>query len=263
MPELILIDISNSTTKIARSDGRVIREKRSLATGLLPAGDGLCTWIEGGCDCDLAVLSSVVPDRNAGLRACFGDRLLVVDHRTKLDIAIDYPDPETIGADRLANAVALAAFYSTPGVVVDFGTAVTFDIVTDAHGKGPTYVGGVIAPGLEVMTDYMFQRTALLPKIDLLEPKGVVGRTTREAMLAGAVIGYRGLVREILNEIRSELAGGGGEEEEAKAPSAFHVVATGGYADLIAAKVPEIEAVNADLTLEGLRIIGLLNRRGN
>jgi type III pantothenate kinase len=127
---------------------------------------------------------------------------------------------------------------------VDFGTALTFDIVSAAG----TYIGGVIAPGLEAMTDYLHTRTALLPKISLIEPPSAIGKSTRHAMLAGAVYGYRGLVREILAQIRTEL----GWKKK------LRVVATGGYADLIAAGMPEISLVQPDLTLDGLRIIGNL-----
>ena len=128
--------------------------------------------------------------------------------------------------------------------MVDFGTAVTFDIITAER----AYTGGVITPGLEVMTDYMYQRTALLPMIDLEEPAHVIGKSTKSAMMSGAIYGYRGMIKEILTQLGSEL------DEQA-----FKVVATGGYADLISAKIPDIQHVNPLLTLEGLRIIGNLN----
>jgi len=145
--------------------------------------------------------------------------------------------------DRLANAVCVSTKYGFPAIVVDFGTAVTFDVISR---KG-VYEGGVIAPGLGVMVDYMYQRTALLPKIDLEEPVSAIGKSTRDAMLAGAVFGYRGLVRRIVTEIVAVLDG--------KA----RIIATGSYADLIAAKLPELQIVDLDLTLEGLRIIALRN----
>jgi type III pantothenate kinase len=125
-------------------------------------------------------------------------------------------------------------------VVVDFGTAVTFDVVN----AGGNYVGGIIAPGLAAMTDYLHEKTALLPKIKIRETKSVIGKSTEEAMLVGAVHGYRGLVRELIGELKREL-------RVKKLP----VVATGGYARLIAAKLPEISAVLPDLTLEGLRLV--------
>jgi len=161
-----------------------------------------------------------------------------------LGVGIDYPKPKTIGADRLANAACAAALFGAPVIVVDFGTAVSFDIIS----RRKDYVGGVIAPGLEAMTDYLHRRTALLPKIILLEPPTAIGKSTREAMLAGAVHGYRGLVRQILAEIKAEL-----KERRVR------IVATGGYAELIAAGLPEISKVHPNLTLEGLRIIATLN----
>jgi type III pantothenate kinase len=157
-------------------------------------------------------------------------------------VGIDYPKPASIGPDRLANAVAARERFGAPVVVVDFGTAVTFDVV-DAKGN---YVGGIIAPGLAAMTDYLHEKTALLPKIEIREIKSAVGKSTEEAMLVGAVHGYRGLVRELIEELKREL-------RAKKLP----VVATGGYAKLIAAKLPEISAVEPDLTLEGLRLVWL------
>jgi type III pantothenate kinase len=162
-----------------------------------------------------------------------------------LGVTIDYPRPATIGGDRLANSAAVAELYGCPAVVVDFGTAVTFDVISAQR----QYIGGVIAPGLEVMTTYLYQRTALLPRIALAEPRSAIGKTTRSAMLSGAVIGYRGLVKELLGRVTDEIS--------SKKP--VFVVGTGGYAKLIAAHLPEIRAVDENLTLEGLRIIGNLN----
>ena len=132
------------------------------------------------------------------------------------------------------------ARFGAPVVVVDFGTAVTFDVV-DARGN---YIGGIIAPGLAAMTDYLHEKTALLPKIQIREVTAVIGKNTGQAMLIGAVHGYRGLVRELIAELKRDL-------KIKKLP----VVATGGYAKLIAAKLPEISAVAPDLTLEGLRLV--------
>jgi len=125
-------------------------------------------------------------------------------------------------------------------VVVDFGTAVTFDVV---NGRG-NYAGGIIAPGLAAMTEYLHEKTALLPKIKIRETKRVIGKSTTEAMLIGAVHGYRGLVKELIRELRGELMVEG-----------LPVVATGGYAQLMADGLPMITAVRPDLTLEGLRLL--------
>jgi type III pantothenate kinase len=145
----------------------------------------------------------------------------------------------------LANAAAATALYGCPAIVVDFGTAVTFDIVSESK----DYIGGVIAPGLEAMTNFLYQRTALLPKLSLKEPRRAVGRSTIEAMRSGAVFGYRGLVREIIARIKAERF----------RRKRVYVIATGGYAELIGAQLVEIDAIHADLTLEGLRIIANFN----
>ena len=132
------------------------------------------------------VVSSVVPKKNRVIRSAAGKtQVLWLTPRLKLGVGIDYPAPKTIGADRLANAAAVASLYGCPAIVVDFGTAVTFDIVSGRK----NYIGGVIAPGLEAMTNFLYQRTALLPKLSLREPRRAVGRSTIEAMRSGAIRG--------------------------------------------------------------------------
>ena len=241
--EFLLIDNSNSFTKLALSSRDTVGISRKLRTSELTP-ETLRRVLRGWKFARI-VLCSVVPAKRDIIAECLaGLSLHEVTHRSNLGVGIDYPKPASIGADRLANAAYAAAAYGAPCVVVDFGTAVTFDIIS-AEKK---YIGGVIAPGLEAMTDYLHTRTALLPKISLIEPPGPVGKSTKHAMLAGAVYGYRGLVREILAEIQRDLAA-----------RKLRVVATGGYADLIAAGVKEIAAVHPGLTLEGLRPIGALN----
>jgi type III pantothenate kinase len=136
--------------------------------------------------------------------------------------------------------VAARAHFGAPVVVVDFGTAVTFDVV-DRRGD---YIGGIIAPGLAAMTEYLHEKTALLPRLKIREPGVVVGKNTREAMLVGAVHGYRGLVRGLIRELKQDLK-----------LTRLPVVATGGYASLIAKGMSEINAVRPSLTLEGLRLV--------
>ena len=194
---------------------------------------------------DAVLLASVVPAATAKLRRLLPVRPLLVSAKIDLGVGVRYPRKKQIGADRLANATAVAHLYGAPAIVVDFGTALTFDIV-DARRE---YVGGVIAPGLAAVTDYLYQRTALLPHIRIAEPRSVIGKSTAEAMRIGAVVGYRGLVREILRTLRGEPA-----------LKQATVVATGGYGALMARGIPEIEHVNPLLTLEGLRFIYLRNR---
>lgn len=242
----LLIDVSNSFTKLALASRTKLASIKKIPTRDLSAK--LLRKTIGAWDFDTAVISSVVPKTAKILDKYLKDKkILRVGPHLNLGVGIDYPNPKRIGADRLANASSAVALVGAPAVVVDFGTAVTFDIIS-ADRK---YIGGVIAPGLAVMTDYLYQRTALLPKIDLGEPVTAIGKSTRAAMMAGAIFGYRGLVKEILAEIFQEIA----STEDLK------VVATGGYAELIAAKLPQIQKVYPHLTLEGLRIIGVLNTK--
>jgi type III pantothenate kinase len=240
----LLIDVSNSFTKVAFATRRRISQPVRISTERFTSV-ALRRFVKQR-KIDIFVVCSVVPKKNSAVRKIAKrSRILWLTPRIELGVGIDYPNPKTIGADRLANAAAVAALYGCPAVVVDFGTAVTFDIVS-AQRK---YIGGVIAPGLESMTNFLFQRTALLPKLSLKEPRSAVGKSTIGAMRSGAVIGYRGLVREIIARIKAERFPG----------KKVHVVATGGYADLIGARLREIDAIHPNLTLEGLRIVANLN----
>ena len=242
--DFLLIDNSNSFTKFALASREKLGAARKVATRSLD--EAALRTVLRGWKFARVVLSSVVPEKGDLIARFLAPvPVLRVSARVELGVGIDYPKPGTIGADRLANAASAVHYFGAPVVVVDFGTAVSFDIIS----RERKYVGGVIAPGLEAMTDYLHQRTALLPKISLLEPPAAIGKSTRQAMLAGAVYGYRGLVRQILIEIGRQLG----------IPHNLQVVATGGYAELIAAGLPEIRRVLPHLTLEGLRIVGTLN----
>src|SRR5438067_11200715 len=242
--DFLLIDVSNSFTKLAFASRSRIGRPSKIPTPTLTA-ERIARILQGR-DAAAVVVSSVVPKKNREInRAADNRNLIWLTSRSRLNVRIDYPNPKTIGADRLANAVAVAKLYGTPAVVIDFGTAVTFDIVA----SGNAYIGGVIAPGLEAMTNFLYDRTALLPRISLREPRSAIGKSTNQAMLAGAIFGYRGLVREILQRIIAE--------KEWKGRG--RVVAPGGYGKLIARKLPEVERVHENLTLEGLRLVGCMN----
>ncbi|PYK40717.1 MAG: type III pantothenate kinase [Verrucomicrobia bacterium] len=244
MTDYLLVDISNSYTKLAFASITRLSAPVRIATAKLSSG--LVAGLLRRQKIRKIVVSSVVPEKNpAILKGARKVDVIWLDSTLKLGLTIDYPKPKSIGADRLANAVAVTELYGFPAIVVDFGTAVTFDIVSGER----KYIGGVIAPGLEAITNFLYQRTALLPKISLKEPRSVVGKSTSEAMLSGAVIGYRGLVREILMRIKAEHF----------PRKKLYVVGTGGYARLIARELPEIGAIRPHLTLEGLRIIANLN----
>jgi len=244
MIDYLLVDISNSYTKLAFASATRISAPVRIATSKLSSS--VAAEFLRKQKVRKVVVSSVVPKRNPAISKAAGElEVLWLDSTLKLGLGIDYPKPKSIGADRLANAAAVTGLYGFPAIVVDFGTAVTFDIVSDRC----TYIGGVIAPGLEAMTNFLYQRTALLPKLSLKEPRRAVGKSTIEAMLSGAVFGYRGLVREILGRIRAEQF----------PRKKLYIVATGGYAQLIAGRLPEIGVVRPHLTLEGLRIVANLN----
>lgn len=246
---LLLCDIGNTHCHLGLASHQHVLHQTELPTASIATGRARHAlrrwvgrrWIEG------AVLCSVVPGATPGALALIrevtgGARCLQLSHRTVTGVGVDYPRPSTIGADRLANAIAARHFFGAPVVVVDFGTAVTFDVV-DRQGN---YIGGIIAPGLSMMTDYLYEKTALLPRIRVRDIASVVGRSTESAMLVGAVHGYGGLVRELIRELKRELRA-----------RRLPVVATGGDAALIARRVAEITAVQRALTLEGLRLAWL------
>jgi type III pantothenate kinase len=242
---ILLLDIGNTNTHIGMADDRRVLRLADVPTREWFGGNAsaLVKRFAGAKSMEGAVLCSVVPCATPFVQKAIQQfwkmRALELSARTLRGVGIEYPKPRSIGADRLANAVAAKRRFGAPVVVVDFGTAVTFDVVNAAG----NYAGGIIAPGLAAMTDYLHEKTALLPKIKIAEPSRVVGKSTREAMLAGAVHGYRGLVRELIGQLKRELRA-----------KRLPVVATGGYAGLIASRMPEILAVEPALTLEGLRL---------
>jgi type III pantothenate kinase len=247
---ILLFDIGNTHTHVGLADDRRVVKQTNVPTREWFGGKAvaLVKKFAGAKKIEGAVLCSVVPRvtplvRKA-VKALWKLKAVELTPKTVRGVGIDYPRPDSIGPDRLANAIAARFYFGAPVVVVDFGTAVTFDVVNP---KG-NYVGGIIAPGLAAMTDYLHEKTALLPKIKIREVKNVVGKNTEQAMLIGAVHGYRGLIRGLLAELKQELK-----------IKRLPVVATGGYAKLIAAKLPEITAVKPELTLEGLRLVWRLN----
>jgi type III pantothenate kinase len=243
---ILLFDIGNTHTHVGLADDRRVRKQINVPTREWFGGNAKARgkFFVGAKKIEGAVLCSVVPRATPLVRKTVGALwkldVLELSPKTLRGVGIDYPKPHSIGPDRLANAVAAKFHFGVPVIVVDFGTAVTFDVV-DAKGN---YVGGIIAPGLAAMTDYLHEKTALLPKIKIREVKSAIGKSTEHAMLVGAVQGYRGLICGLLVELKRELRA-----------KNLPVVATGGYAKLIASKLPEISAVAPDLTLEGLRLV--------
>jgi type III pantothenate kinase len=246
MHSILVIDIGNTSTSVGYyRNGKV-------------SGVGRCASrfkshdepqaIISAKPVDAVVIASVVPPVNARwkrvLKSAGLPAPLFVSHKLDLGVPVNYPKPENIGADRLANAAAAARLFGTPSVVCDFGTALTFDVIDGERG----YIGGVICPGLPLMFDYLSEKTALLPHVKPVKTKSVVGRNTKQAMQIGAQLGYRGMVREILYSLEKDLG-------VKKLP----VCCTGGYAGWIF-KDWDVEAViDPKLTLKGLGFIGELN----
>ncbi|MFA7344472.1 MAG: type III pantothenate kinase [Terrimicrobiaceae bacterium] len=240
---MLLVDISNTFVKLALAQGTRVGRVHRLPTKSLHSDQ--IRAITAGYGLRGTVAASVVPEKNREVDAACGPGVCWVGPDTALGVGIDYPSPRGIGPDRLANAAGCKAHYGVPAIVVDFGTAVTFDVLS-ARGD---YIGGVIAPGLNAMTEYLHDRTALLPLIRLSEPVSAVGRSTRDAMISGAVYGYRGLVSEIIFRVKQEAF-------PQKRPK---VIATGGDAALIASGSSLFDAVDPLLTLRGLLVVAKLN----
>ena len=238
----LLIDNSNTRTKFVLSTPEALLKERRMIPTREVSEERLDDALKG-LHYDAAVVCSVVPRVADVLRNWLTRPSHFLSCDSRLGVGIDYPSPRQIGADRLANAAGAVAYYGYPCIVVDFGTAVTFDVI----GPERTYLGGAIAPGLASMGDYLARNTALLPAIEPHEPKHAIGTSTVDAMHSGAVYGYRGMVKEILAKL---------EEEMGKRPT---VVATGGDAALIARGVPRIDHVDPDITLNGLRMVAGLN----
>jgi type III pantothenate kinase len=253
MSNVVVVDMGNTSTSVALArNGRIVRRshqpsKRNDAGTIR----NVIRQTMRGTKIDGAVLCSVVPKCDAvwltQLKKETGTKPLLVSHKLNVGVRISYAKPDTIGADRLANACgAIGRYGKGPVIVADFGTALTFDIVTAEN----TYIGGVIAPGLPLMTDYLAEKTALLPRIYLLGRYGKVGRNTVEAMRIGAKIGYRGIVREVTRYLQKGLG-----------MNNARLLATGGFAEWALEGLDLPFKIDKDLTLYGLSRIFELNRK--
>jgi type III pantothenate kinase len=254
---LLVLDIGNSNVTLGIVvDGALVGSRRTT-TPHAPTPDELELLLAGLLELDgrrlgeveAVSLASVVPAVTEAVEIVLDRRgiPLVAASAATVPIPIRVARPTEVGADRLVNALAVQRLYGAPAIVVDFGTATTFDVVATDGG----YVGGAIAPGLELGLEALARHTAKLPRIELRAPERAIGRDTESAMRSGAVYGYVGLTRELLERLRAELA-----EAEGVEPSLVRTVATGGLADQAwLADVPGIEAIDRDLTLKGLAIL--------
>jgi type III pantothenate kinase len=251
MPGLLAIDVGNTQTALGLYDGTELARHWRLATEPQRTGDELGLFLGGLLELGALhgiCLASTVPALIRSyeeLAAGVGVQMLMLGPGSRTGIPIRYDDPREVGPDRIANAVAARERYGAPSIVVDFGTSTNFDVVSPAG----EYVGGVIAPGIEISMDALFARAARLVKVDFVAPETAIGKTTESALRSGLVYGFAGQVDGIVRRIRAEL----GDET---AP----VVATGGLAELIAPHASTVEHVDPFLTLEGLRLVWELNR---
>ncbi len=247
---LLAVDVGNTQTVFGLYDGETLAEHWRVATEENRTGDELGIMLGRLLDVKTVTgvcISSTVP---ALVRAYeewaerwTSARLLVLGPGTKTGLPIRYDDPREVGPDRIANSVAALERYGAPCIVVDFGTSTNFDVVSPAG----EYVGGVLAPGIEISMDALFARAARLVKVDFVEPATVIGKTTAAALQSGLVYGFAGQVDSIVGRIRDELGA------EARC------IATGGLAELIAPHSQTIEKIDPWLTLEGLRIVWTRN----
>jgi type III pantothenate kinase len=247
---LLAVDVGNTQTVFGLFDGGGLTAHWRIATEAHRTGDELGALVTRFLDLervDGICLASTVPQLVHQYEA-FAERyaeapLLVVGPGVRTGIPIRYDDPREVGPDRIANSVAGKERYGAPCIVVDFGTSTNFDIVS-SEGE---YVGGVLAPGVEISMEALFERAARLIMVDFSEPPAVIGKTTASGLQSGLVYGFAGLVDGVVGRIRKELA--------AEAPA----IATGGLAELIAPHSKSIERIDAFLTLDGLRLVWELN----
>jgi len=243
---LLAIDVGNTSTVLGLYAGADLSEHWRISTERHKTGDELGALYRSFLDLgrvDGISLASTVPELVRSyqeLAARYTDaRLLELGPGVKTGIPIRYDDPREVGPDRIANAVAAAERHGAPCIVVDFGTSTNFDVLSAER----EYIGGVLAPGIEISMDALFARAARLRRIDFVEPETVIGKTTVASLQSGLVYGFAGQVDGIVDHIRSELG------------TDARTVATGGLADLIAPHARTIEGVDPFLTLEGLRLV--------
>jgi type III pantothenate kinase len=248
---ILAVDIGNTQTVLGLIDGgrldghwRVSTDPTLTADEIRVKIGGLLALDQRGwSDIECVVVSSVVPPLTAAYEElaerATGTPPLIVGPGVKTGLPVRYDNPHEVGADRIVNAVAAIADYGSPVIVVDFGTATTFDVV-DAEGA---YLGGAIAPGVETSAEALFRRAARLSAVDLEPPTRVIGRSTRESMQAGLLLGEAAMVDGLVRRAWTELGG--------ECP----VVATGGLAERMSPLCETIGHVDADLTLKGLAII--------
>ncbi len=257
---LLVIDIGNTHTVMGVYDGQELKEHYRVASNHALTADecgiSIKQLFREYDRIEDVIICSVVPPLTP-IYEEMSEKLLkvapvVVSSDLPLGINILYDDPKTVGADRIANAVAAYEIYGGPAIVVDFGTATTFDVISE-NGE---YLGGAIAPGIETSSLNLFQKASQLFKVSLEKPRKAIGKNTEESLRSGIIFGTVGQIEGIVNRIKEELPRMSPAKREPK------IIATGGLANLIARESETIEEVNPTLTLEGLRRIYSRVRKG-
>jgi type III pantothenate kinase len=249
---LLAIDVGNTQTVFGLFEGEALSDQFRVGTDPSHTGDELAVMLRAFVELEALegiVLSTTVPQLQREYEffaeRWAGAELLVLGPGVQTGVPIHYDDPREVGPDRIANAVAARERHGSPAIVVDFGTSTNFDVVSAAG----AYIGGVLAPGIEISMDALFARAARLTKVTFAAPPRVIGKTTTSALQSGLVYGFAGQVDAIVARIREEL-------ESPDAPA----IATGGLADLIAPHSQTIATVDRELTLHGLRLVWERNR---
>lgn len=248
---ILVLDVGNSNIVVGVYNGKELLNHWRVRTDRLRTADEYGLMLLGffqhaGIDRHQirgSIISSVVPPLVGELEWMIGkyfcNKALVIGPGIKTGLAIKYENPREVGADRVVNAVAALEKYGGPLIIVDFGTATTFCVVSENY----EYLGGAIAPGIGISLEALFQRTAKLPRVELEKPKSVVGKNTVVSIQSGALYGFVGQVDGIIRKIKEEV------------PWDFKIISTGGIADLIYRESEYIQVVDHFLTMEGLRII--------
>ena len=254
---LLAADIGNTNITLGVFQGEKLKARWRIATDVHKQTDEYAVLLHGmlsqqglqPSDIDEIAISSVVPPLTSVFQEfCeryLGQTPLVVGSGVKTGMRILYDNPKEVGADRVADAVAAFHKYGGPVIIVDFGTATVFDAIS----KDGDYLGGAIAPGMDVAAEALFERASKLPRIELTPPSNVIGRNTVASMQSGFIFGYVGLVEGLVSRFQKELGNGA------------LVVATGGLAATMSKQTPVLQVVDPDLTLEGLRLIYEMNRQ--
>lgn len=258
---LLAIDVGNTQTVIGVFAGGELFSSWRIATSSDKTGDEWATTLTGLLslkkiafkDINSVIVSSVVPSATRALEemttAALGFKPLFVGPDMNMAISLKYDNPSEIGADRIVNAEAAYTFYGGPAIIVDFGTATTFDVLSE---KGE-YLGGVIAPGIEISTDALFEKAAKLSRVELRKPSQVIGKNTVESLQSGVIYGFAGQVDSMVERIVAELKAG--ERDKVK------VIVTGGLAPLIVESLQHVSIHDPLLTLKGLKLLHDQNTR--